>query len=332
MKILIDIGHPAHVHYFRNFIKIMEERGHKFLIIARNRGIIKELLDKYNIVFITRGKGSDSKIGKLYYMIKADFLIYKLAKKFKSDLFLSFSSPYAAQVSWLLKKPHISINDTEHTDKIHSTFTYPFSEIILTPKSYYNSIGSKQIRFESVVESLYLDANFFKFSKGIKKELGLNETEEFVIIRFVSWKAHHDYGQSGLDKDTILKLITLLKKEYSVFISSEAELPKEFDEYKIIISPDKMHSVLKEATIFIGESATMASESTILGTQAIYINSLPLMGYLNFEQESGLLKHFKASPGVVDYVSNILKDKNLKSLSKKNRKRCKKTLLTLLYF
>jgi len=27
MKILIDIGHPAHVHYFRNFIKMMESNG-----------------------------------------------------------------------------------------------------------------------------------------------------------------------------------------------------------------------------------------------------------------------------------------------------------------
>ncbi len=28
MKILIDIGHPTHLHYFENFIKIMENKNY----------------------------------------------------------------------------------------------------------------------------------------------------------------------------------------------------------------------------------------------------------------------------------------------------------------
>ncbi|MFW5804449.1 MAG: DUF354 domain-containing protein, partial [bacterium] len=35
MKILIDIGHPAHVHYFKNFITKMSQKGHSFIVIAR---------------------------------------------------------------------------------------------------------------------------------------------------------------------------------------------------------------------------------------------------------------------------------------------------------
>jgi predicted glycosyltransferase len=29
MKVLIDIGHPAHVHFFRNAIRELEGRGHE---------------------------------------------------------------------------------------------------------------------------------------------------------------------------------------------------------------------------------------------------------------------------------------------------------------
>jgi hypothetical protein len=29
MKIVVDINHPAHVHFFKNFIWEMEERGHQ---------------------------------------------------------------------------------------------------------------------------------------------------------------------------------------------------------------------------------------------------------------------------------------------------------------
>ena len=77
-----------------------------------------------------------------------------------------------------------------------------------------------------------------------------------------------------------------------------------------------MHDVLAHATLFIGESATMASEGALLGTNAVYINSLPLMGYLKLEQEAGLLKHFKSSEGVVNYIKEIVEDPNLKSSAK----------------
>ena len=53
MKILIDINHPAHVHYFKNFIKIMEQKGHKFLIISRDKEIEHYLLKKNNIPLLT---------------------------------------------------------------------------------------------------------------------------------------------------------------------------------------------------------------------------------------------------------------------------------------
>ncbi|WP_274925696.1 hypothetical protein [Methanogenium marinum] len=31
------MGHPAHVHLFRNFISEMQNRGHEFLVTARKR-------------------------------------------------------------------------------------------------------------------------------------------------------------------------------------------------------------------------------------------------------------------------------------------------------
>ena len=59
-------------------------------------------------------------------MFKADFTLVKLALKLKPDMFLSFASTYAAHASFLLNKKHIALTDTEHADKIHSIFTYPF--------------------------------------------------------------------------------------------------------------------------------------------------------------------------------------------------------------
>ncbi len=68
MKIHLDIGHPAHVHYFRNFIKIMTEKGHTFSVTARDKEVTFTLLDKYKIPYTSRGKGKTGFIGKVSYI------------------------------------------------------------------------------------------------------------------------------------------------------------------------------------------------------------------------------------------------------------------------
>ena len=327
MRILIDLGHPGHIHYFKNTIKYLNDNGHEVIISTRDRKVLIELLNKLNLPYINRGKGKNSRFGKLLYMIKADIQLLFVALKHKPDIYLSFSSPYAAQVSYLLRKPHIALTDTEHEDKVLSKFTYPFSTSILTGSSYLNDLGEKHIRFNSVIEGLYLHKEYFKPNIQIKEDLQLKEDEEYIIIRFVSWNAHHDVGHSGLDTQTKRDLIEILKSKYKVLISSESELPKEFMQYQINIPAEKMHDVLAYASVFIGESATMASESAILGTPAIYINSLPLMGYLELEQKAGLLKHFESSKGVTEYVTELIKNTNLKTSVKEKTETMQKNFI-----
>jgi len=323
MKILIDIGHPAHIHYSKNAIKLWQENGHEVIITARDKQVIKDLLNNLKFPYINRGKGKNSKLGKLFYMIYADLKLIGISLKHKPDIYLSFSSAYTAQVAYLLGKPHIAFNDTEHTDKLHSRFTYPFSSTIITPASYQNNLGKKQVRFNNIDDGLYLHSNYFKPDLNIRDELSLKKNEEYVILRFVSWNAHHDFGQSGLDLETKRKLIKVLKTKYIIFISSEEDLTEEFKQYEINILPHKMHDVLAEASLFIGESGTMASESAFLGTTAVYINSLPLMCYLKLEQDAGLLRHFESSKGVVDYVSGLMKNQELKRDAIKKSKQMK---------
>ena len=45
MKIVVDINHPGHVHFFKNFIWEMEKRGHKILITVKEKDVTLKLLD-----------------------------------------------------------------------------------------------------------------------------------------------------------------------------------------------------------------------------------------------------------------------------------------------
>ncbi len=272
MRILIDIGHPAHVHYFKNFIKIMRLKGHKFLVTARDKEIVHLLLDKYGIKYTNRGKGGDTTFGKVLYLLKGDFLILKAAFKFKPDLFLSFASPYAAQTSSILGKPHIAFDDTEHA-KFSRKMYFPFTETILTPKEFKVDLGNKQIRFDATMDIAYLSKGYFKPNYSILKNNNLNEYEKIFFLRFVSWAASHDKGYSGFSIEGKRKLVKILSEKGRVIISAEEKLPSEFSKYAITISPEKVHDLLYYCDLFVGESGSMATEAAILGTPSIIVNS-----------------------------------------------------------
>jgi len=304
MRILIDIGHPAHVHYFKYFIKIMQSKGNEVYIVARNKEITFNLLNEYNLPYISRGKGGKSIISKILYIPKADFILYKAAKKYNPDIFLSFSSTYAAHASFLYRRPHIALDDTEHA-KFELLMYPPFTDTILNPWCFTKNLGNKQIRFNSFIELLYLHKKYFIPNKDVLKLLGVKKNEDFAIIRFVSWNASHDINEKGLSKNQKIDLVKYVAKKMKVFVSSEGEIPKEITHYKFSIPNSFMHNALYFARIYIGEGGTTASESAILGTPAIYINNLQ-MGYIEEEKKAGLLYQSTNFAIIFNLINEIL--------------------------
>jgi len=55
MKVAVDINHPAHVHFFKNFIREMRKRGHEVVITASQKDLAYTLLQKYDFTYIPLG-------------------------------------------------------------------------------------------------------------------------------------------------------------------------------------------------------------------------------------------------------------------------------------
>lgn len=294
MKFFIDIGHPAHVHYFKHFYWEMAGRGHEFMVTARDKEVTYQLLDAYKIPYEKRGEGSQTLFGKLKYLPKANTILYKKAKEFNPDLFLSFSSPYAAQVSTLLGKPHIAFDDTEHA-KLGRLLYRPFTDVVLSPDSFRGKISKKQVLFNGYLELCYLHPNRFRPDDTVFDLLKIGKGTPYVLLRFVSWQATHDTGHSGITLENKRKAVEEFSKYAAVFISSEEKLPVDLVPFQIKIPPQKMHDVLHYSTLFYGESATMASESAMLGTPAIYLDN-DGRGYTDdLEKSYGLVFNFTES-------------------------------------
>jgi predicted glycosyltransferase len=318
MKIIIDIGHPAHVHLFKYFAREMRTKGHTILFTARDKENEIYLLKKYQFPYKSFGKHYKSTSGKIFGLVKFNLQMLYYSLKFKPDLYLSHGSVYAAMVSWLLRKPHISMEDTGNIEQVR--LYLPFTKVVLTSDIFEYEYGKKQIRYNSHHEIAYLHPNYFKDNSDFLSQISLKEWEPFVIIRFVAWQATHDSGQMGLKLETKLKIIHELEKRYKVLISSESDLPDNLKEYKLKFSPEDMHLALKHADLFIGEGTTMAMEAAILGTPAFYINSLQYANVKDMEHY-GLLYRFENDNNLIQKIQEIISVPDLKkSIQSKKEK------------
>ena len=272
MRILFNIGHPAQVHLFKNLIWNLEKKGHKCKITTVNKDVSLDLLKTYGFNYEIVGSARSTLFSKATELIKIEYNLYKIARPFKPDILVGgVGNAYVAHVGKLLKVPSIVFDDTEHA-KISHFIMDPFADVICTPSCFINNIGKNQIRYNGYHQLAYLHPNYFKPNPDVLDQVGLCKSDKYTIIRLVSWDADHDIGQMGIQNK--IEFVRELEKYGRVLISDEGELDKELEKYRVKVSPEKIHDLLYYASLYIGEGATMATESAMLGTPSIYISSL----------------------------------------------------------
>lgn len=282
MRIVVDVNHPAHIHFFRNFISEMNKRGHKVLITASRSDIISTLLDSYGLDYtIIEGYGG-SLVEKCINVFLNDLKMYNAIKSFNPSILLGLGSVRAAHVSRLLGRPCIVFEDSEHT-RLQNWLYRPFAKCIYSSHTFSESYGRKHIKYNGFDEIAYLHPAYFTPDPEVLEKLNLKK-DQFILLRFSSWAASHDIGKSGFafgsDEELHKFLKSLEECNFQVLVSAEGNLPDSLKQYNISISPEEMHDLLYFARIYIGEGATMAAEAAVLGTPSIYVSSISL-GYIN---------------------------------------------------
>lgn len=297
MKILIDINHPAHVHYFRNFIKMMEAKGHQFCVINRNSQMINQLLDIYGIEHTIRNKRPEKKstLVSLIYLMKMALWCFYKSLAFHPDMYMGFGSPACSITSRIFGKPCVLLSDTEH-NKMNQRIIVPTASTIITPFYFQKRLGPKQRYYNGYTEQLYLHSKYYQPDIGILDELNV-KPKEYVIVRYIAYDAHHDLTTRPLSEDYKKQIVTELAKHYKVFISLEKSVTDSFyDEYVLRISPERIHDLEAYAKFMVTEGATMASESFILGVPYLYLNPLKC-GNIDYQCKNYSNRAFQTTDG-----------------------------------
>ena len=272
MNILIDIGHPGHVHLFKYVAANLKEHGHHLYFSVRDIPVAKRLMSKYGMEYFDLGRKSDSIFGKAITVLNQDCELLRFVKKHRIDIGLS-SGVVLPHVSRITKmKSFMFDDDDDEAEPFVVKYGHPLTDVVFTPEVI-KRVTSKAVYYKGTHEMAYLHPNWFEPDRSVLKRAGLEEDERFFIMRFVAMKGHHDVGQRGLSMEQKQVLVDLLKSRGRVIITSERAVEEEFEPYRLPVPPEEMHSLMYYSSMFVGDSQTMTSEAAVLGVPALKCNT-----------------------------------------------------------
>ena len=306
MNLLFDLGHPAHFHLFKHSIRALQANGHKVIITAKDQPVLIALLQNAGLEFINLGQKGHSLPGKAIRQLLFDWHIWQIARRFQIDIGLgvSMSVPQAAVFGRM--KSLVFDDDDYAVTPLFYRFAHRFANQVISPECLsWQKGGNKYVYYNGYHELAYLRPDRFTPDPDVPAKAGVKEGEPYFVLRFNAFEAYHDTGQSGFSLKQKEELIEKLIPYGRVFITGELASAPHFQPYMISIHPAEMHSFLAYATMFIGDSQTMASEAAVLGIPSIRLNSFAgKISYLE-EQEKKYRLTFAFHPD--DYSKMLSK-------------------------
>ncbi len=318
-RLVVTIQHPAHVHFFKHAIEIFDDRGYDVSVFSREKSVTGRLLEAYDIDHEQLAGSVDSIRDLPLVQATYEYRICRRVKKLEPAALLAIAEPAIAHASTIVGGQSLLFTDTEYAT-LQNKISFPFADRICTPAAFRDDLGAIHRTYRGFHELAYLHPDWFQpdplVYNEIERQLRKNATtvvgsdstsqtpatevtgdNPLVFIRLVSWNATHDIGHAGLQRLT--QLVTALERDgATVVLSAEGELPTAVADREIDIAPERIHDVLAHADLYLGESATMASESAVLGTPALYISDLYAGVLEALEERYGLLVSLPEGSGL----------------------------------
>lgn len=324
MRLLFYLHHPAHFHLFRFTIRKLKALGHDVSIVATKKDVLEELLQadgwEYEN-FLPHGR-KDNKFAIAMGLLKQDWRLLLKCLRSRPDKMIGTATEIT-HIGWLLRIPNIFVNeDDADVVPLVKKLAHPFAKTLLSPDVCDTKAPQKTVSYPGYHELAYLHPDVFTPDPSVVKKY-FDPHQRYFIIRFAKLKAHHDSGVQGIDSALAMKMIELLKPHGKVYITAERPMEPEFEPYRLKISPIDMHHVMAFASIYIGDSQTMAAEAGVLGVPFIRYNDfVGRIGYLrDLEDKYGL--GFGIRPGnekeLINRLQFLLDTADLKNLWNEKR-------------
>ncbi|QLG48559.1 DUF354 domain-containing protein [Natrinema halophilum] len=313
MRILVLANTPAHVHQYRHAVDCLETAGHDVLVLTREYACTTDLLGYFDMPYRVYGDHRTEGYSKLQFASELGGQIRSIgtqAVRFDPDVVFG-RGPYAAFAGTLTRTPVVLVLDDEPGDFNH-TVSRPFADCILSPAVTRRDLGDDHYTFDGFKECAYLHPDVFEPNEAVRKHLGVDSDEPYVLVRFNALDALHDTDLEGFRPEQRRDLIERLSEEATVFVSDEGgemdlqDLPaRAYD-----LHPALIHDAMADASLLVADTGTMATEAALLGTPAFRYRGTDDHEYGEFQEleRAGLAEQFDAYDAVRDRSLEILAD------------------------
>jgi len=311
MKVLFELHHPKHYYQVKNLLPFLND----YLFVIKAKDILEELLISEGVPFKKIGGVKSGLLSKLMNSVGLIKYFNKIIKDYKPDVMLSKASPYSVFLSPFHKFKTIITPDSEVV-ALTNHFVSKMADSIITQHCFEKSFGKKHKKLDTFFESCYLHPDYFQPDSNLLKKYGIHPDEKYIVLRFIGWGANHDIGKTGLDDTQKIELVEKLEKYARVIISSEKELPDDLKSRHFTAPPNIMHHVLYYASLYIGDSQSMATEAALLGTPAIRSNSFvgpdDMSNFKFLENQLNMLFNYKNMNDAINQAFFLLNQKESK--------------------
>ena len=326
-KYLYLISHPAHFHMFKHSMRELQEKGHTVITVIRPKDVLEKLCIDSNLNFI-KIKDRPNRFGMLglaWSLFMKDLQILRIVNSEKPDQLVG-SDGSLARVGFLKRIPSFEYSeDDAEAIKLYAVLSFPFYTNIVCPEV--TSVwhwNYKKIGYKSYHELAYLHPNQFTPDKNIVNQY-FPADDTYFIIRFAKLTAHHDVGIGGITTEIAQRIIDILKPYGKIYITSERELEPQFEQYRMHIRPLDMHHIMAFASIYIGDSQTMAAEAGVLGTPFIrfndFVGRLSYLNELEWTYELGYGHKTNDVEGMLNSIRKTVENPDRKKISLERRQK-----------
>ena len=297
MRLLLDITHPAHLHFFRNLVTRLRAEGHEVYLAGRDKDILLELAAAHGLELDTFGRARPGFLSLGREMLARQRRLLGIIRRFRPDAIMAIAGTFVALPGRLKRVPTYVFYDSEHAT-VSNLLSYPFATCVYVPRCYLGSIRWRHERYDGYHELAYLHPDYFTPDPAVLGEAGLEPGEPFSLVRFVGWTAGHDIGVAGLGLEQKIDAVRRLSRHARVLVSTEGDLPAELEPMRLRLDVSRIHHLMAHAALVFGEGATMMSEAAVLGVPSVYVNPLTAGTLEEQEREYGILFGFR--PGELE--------------------------------
>lgn len=306
MNVVIDITHPAMVNFFKNATRRLErEENAQVSFTVLPRGKVIPILESEcpGVPIAVLGKYRRSLPGKGFDLVRRCALLLLHLRKQDADVLSSFDDLGLGYVSRLLRKPLVTFeDDIENYFGFRRYRSFP-TRVVLP--SHLPVKGRNIRKYRGYKELAYLHPNYFTPRRESLKKYGL-ENGDFVFIREVS-SGTVDYRHLVMGQ--LSRICPYLKAlGYQIVLSLEEKSLRQLFEQDctILEEPvDDIFSLMHYAALTVSSGDTMARESCLLGTPAVYTGGREMA--INSElQKMGCFFKAEGEDRVLETVKGVI--------------------------